>query len=411
MSDYVPRRKRFIRALKKVKTQQIIPALVVVVLVFVLGINVGSGRISIRRGGLGPTSSNNGLPADLDYAQVEQLYDALKSNYDGKLTQDDLLNGLKSGLAAAAGDPYTEYLNKKDAQDFDNQLSGTFSGIGAELGKQNNAIVVISPIAGFPAQKAGLRPQDVIIKINGETAYNLSVSQAVSKIRGDKGTKVKLTIVRGGAEELDFEITRDSITIPSVSSEILNGNIGYMKVSRYGEDTAELARQSALKFKAAGVRGVILDVRSNPGGLLDAAVDVSSLWLPSGKLILQEKRDGQVVKEYKASGRLVLEGVPTVILVDEGSASASEITAGALHDNGAARLIGKKTFGKGSVQQLESLVGGGILKVTIARWYTPAGKNIDKEGIEPDQLVNRTDADYSAGKDPQKDAALAWLSK
>jgi carboxyl-terminal processing protease len=226
-----------------------------------------------------------------------------------------------------------------------------------------------------------------------------------------EGTKVKLKIIRDASKELDFEITRAQITIPSVESEILPGNIGYLKISRFSDDTASLSRDAANSFKKAGVKGVILDMRSNPGGLLDASVDVSSLWLPPGKTILEEKREGVVVKTFKAKGTAVLQGIPTVVLINEGSASASEITAGALKDNGAATLMGVKSFGKGSVQQLDKLPGGAILKVTIARWFTPSGKNIDKEGIEPDQKVERTDDDIKNNKDPQKDKAIEFLKK
>ncbi len=380
--------------------------------VFYLGIAVGSGRVRLGDNRIFHNGSqNHQLPADLDYSSVEQVYDSLKSSYDGKLDAQQLLDGLKKGLAEATGDQYTEYLNSDKAKEFDSDLNGSFTGIGAELGKQDDLLVVVSPIAGFPADKAGLRPQDVISKIDGEPSFNLSISDAVNKIRGPKGTKVKLTIVRDKSKELEFEIERDQITIPSVTSEILDGNIGYMKISRFGEDTSGLSRQAADKFKAAGVKSVILDVRGNPGGLLDAAVDLSSLWLPSGKTVLQEKRDDVVVRTYKAKGNAVLAGTPTVVLINEGSASASEITAGALKDNGAATLIGQKSYGKGSVQQLENLAGGSVLKVTIARWYTPNGKNIDKAGIEPDQKVDRTDEDYAANRDPQKDAAITFLKK
>lgn len=394
---------------KKLSWKSIVLATVAGLLIFALGVNIGNGRIQISSR-LEPTNDNEQLPKDLNYQSVEQVYDSLKANYDGKLTAEQLLDGLKEGLVKAAGDEYTEYFNDEEAEEFSGQLSGTFSGIGAELGKKNDAITVIAPIAGFPAEKAGLRAGDIILKINDEQAYDLSVAEAVTKIRGEAGTNVKLSVARDG-EELEFDITRAQITVPSVTTEILDGNIGYMKIARYGDDTVELARKGAEEFKAAGVKGVILDVRSNPGGLLDAAVDVSSLWLPKGKLVLQEKRGDEVIKDFKASGNSVLEGIPTVVLIDEGSASASEITAGALNDNEVATLIGKKTFGKGSVQSLENLLGGAILKVTIARWYTPGGKNIDKEGIEPDQSVERTDEDYSAGRDPQKDAAVELLRK
>lgn len=384
-------------------------ALVAGLFIFTVGVNIGNGRIRVSRGSLPVTKSQKGLPEDLDYTSVEQVYDALKRTYDGELSEVDLLDGMKDGLAQASGDQYTEYLDEEESKDFDEQLSGSFTGIGAELGKENELLVVISPIAGFPAEKAGLRPKDVISEINGEAAYELSVSEAVSKIRGEAGTKVKLTVIRDGGEELTFDIERAQINIPSVTTETLAGNVGYLKISRYGEDTTKLARQAAADLKRANVKGVILDVRGNPGGLLNAAVDLSSLWLPRGKVVLEEKRGDKVVQTFRANGNNVFNGIPTVVLIDEGSASASEITAGALKDNVVATLIGKKTFGKGSVQQLEELVGGGMLKVTIARWFTPNGKNIDKEGIEPDQVVERSIEDITNNRDPQKDAALQKL--
>lgn len=375
-------------------------------LVFGLGVVYGRGGLSAGRS----VSANKGLPANLDYSSVEQVYDSLRAKYDGQLSADQLLDGMKAGLVKASGDPYTEYMSPKEATEFNEDLSGTFTGIGAELGKGSDGktIVIISPIDGFPAAKAGLRAKDVIAEINGKSAYDIDVSDAVKQIRGEKGTKVKLKIVRGD-QTLDFEITRDQITIPSVEHKILDGNIGYLKISRFAEDTASLSKEAADSFKQAKVKGVILDLRGDPGGLLDAAVNVSSLWLPSGKTVLLEKRDGKVIKTYKAQGDAILEGTPTVVLIDAGSASASEITAGALRDNKAASLLGEKSFGKGSVQQVESLYNGGILKVTMARWYTPNDKNIDKAGIKPDQEVKRTEDDYRNNKDPQLEAATAKL--
>lgn len=378
--------------------------------VFLAGFGLGNGRIIISKDQLYRKSEQKGQPNNLDYSSVEDVYDALRKDYDGQLDSQKLLDGLKAGLANAAGDPYTEYLNKDEAKDFDNQLNGTFSGIGAELSRDDKGnLVVISPIAGFPAEKAGLKPKDVIVEVNGEPTTGLSVSEAVSKIRGEKGTTVKLRIIRNSSQDLKFEITRDTITIPSVDSKILTGNIGYIKISRYSEDTARLATVAANDFKSKNVKGIVLDVRGDPGGLLDAAVSVSSLWLPQGKTILQEKRDGTVIRTYSATGNAILKDIPTVVLIDEGSASASEITAGALHDNGVAKLIGVKSFGKGSVQQLERLRDGGVLKVTIARWYTPNGININKDGIKPDTEVKRTDEDIKAQKDPQLDAATSLL--
>lgn len=377
----------------------------VVLIIFALGVNVGRGTIAFS--GLRPVAKN--LPSDLDYSSVEQVYDTLRKRYDGNLDQTKLLDGMKEGLVKAGGDPYTEYMAPEEAQSFDEQLSGSFSGIGAELGRgtDGKTVVVISPISGFPADKAGLRPKDIIADIDGKSAYDISLDEAVKQIRGPKGTKVKLKIVRG-TEALDFEIERDQITIPSVESKVIDGSIGYIKVSRFSEDTVKLTQEAASKFKQDGVKGVILDVRGDPGGLLDAAVGVSSIWLKD-KTVLQEKRGGVVTRSYKSEGIATLAGVPTIVLINEGSASASEITAGALRDNNAASLLGVKSFGKGSVQEVEHLNNGAILKITIARWYTPGGKNIDKAGIEPDQKVERTEDDFKNNRDPQLDAALSKL--
>ncbi len=395
---------------KKLKLQVVLAGILIAILIFVLGIKIGDGSWKPNRI-VNKASQQKGLPADLDYSSVEQAYDALKEDYDGELDSAKLMDGLKQGLAQSTGDPYTEYLSAEKAKEFDDELNGTFSGIGAELSKDQSAIVVVSPIAGFPAEKAGLKSKDIIFKINDEIATDLTISEAVNKIRGQVGTKVKLKVVRGGSQELDFEITREQITVPSVESEIIDGNIGYLKVSRFAEDTTDLAQQAALKFKQASVKGVILDLRNDPGGLLPASVDLASLWLPKGKLVLQERRGDTVIRTYESKGYATLQGIPTVVLINEGSASASEIAAGALKDNEAAKLIGVKSFGKGSVQQLARLPDGGVLKITIARWYTPNGKNIDKEGITPDQEVKRSDEDFKNDRDPQKDAAIQLLKK
>ncbi len=378
-------------------------------LIFALGVNVGNGQLQLNK----PTSteSNSQLPSDLDYASVEAIYDKLRVSYDGKLEQQQLIDGIKQGLAKASGDPYTEYFNTKDAKEFNDELNGSFTGIGAELAKNSaDNVEIISPIAGFPAEKAGLRAKDVIAEIDGKSAVGITVTEAVSKIRGEAGTKVKLKIIRDNKQELDFEITRTQITIPSVKHEVVDG-IGILTISRFGSDTAQLASAAATEFKQANVRGVILDMRGDPGGLLDAAVSVSSLWLDKNQTVLQEKRDDKVVKTFRSNGKATLKGIKTVVLINEGSASASEITAGALRDNNAATLIGVKTYGKGSVQQIVPLPDGSILKVTSAHWFTPSGKGIDKDGLEPDQKVERSDDDFKNNRDPQKDAALSFLKK
>lgn len=382
-----------------------------VVGIFSLGLFIGNGTISLGPDGALRKGSNTRTVSNLDFTSVEQVYDTLRNRYDGELDETKLLEGLKRGLVASTNDPYTEYLSPEETKEFNEQLNGTFSGIGAELSREDNNIVVVAPIAGYPAEKAGIRPRDIITEIDGQSAFETTVSEAVNKIRGPEGTKVKLKVVRDGSEQLEFEITREQINIPSVEHGILDGNIGYLKISRFGDDTAQLSKKAAEEFKAKGVKGVIVDVRSNPGGLLDASVDVASLWLPKGTTVLEEKRGGKVVKTFSSKGGDILNDIPTVALINEGSASASEILAGALRDNNAATLVGVKTFGKGSVQQLVELSNGGTLKVTIARWFTPAGKNIDKEGIEPDKKVELTAENAKNKQDPQKDAAIQFLNK
>jgi carboxyl-terminal processing protease len=268
-------------------------------------------------------------------------------------------------------------------------------------------VIIVSPIKGAPAEKAGIQAQDIITKIDGEDATDISISEAVSRIRGPKGESVTLTIIRAG-EEKEITIVRDTITIESVEWE-LSDKTGIITISRFGDDTIALTKKAAQELKDQGATSIILDLRGNPGGLLDAAVGVSSVWLPKGSTVLEEKRNGQVVQTFKTTTQPILEGVPTVILINGGSASASEIVAGALHDNKAATLVGTKTFGKGSVQRVIPLSAGGSLKVTIARWFTPEGKNIDKEGIAPDTVVEITPEDREAERDPQLDAAKSQL--
>jgi len=382
-------------------------AVVAIVATFNFGVMVGNGTISV-----GQYDSQNGhLPSKLNYASVNALYNSLKENYDGKLTETQLLDGLKSGLAEATGDPYTEYFNKADANKFNEQLSGSFSGIGAQLGENDDKFLsVVAPIAGSPAEAAGIKAGDVIASIDSKTTTGMSIDEAVSKIRGTKGTKVTLKIVRDKSEELTFTITRDEIKVPSVTHKITEDNIGYLQISQFSEDTTELAAKAAQEFKDKQVKGVVLDLRDDPGGLLEAAVGVSSLWLPENATVLQEKRGSTVVDTYHAEGNPLLQGIPTTVLINGGSASASEIVAGALKDNDAATLIGEKSYGKGSVQSVQKFADGSQLKVTIARWYRPDGKNIDKKGIDPDKKVTLSQDDAKAGKDTQKDAAIEFLN-
>ena len=355
-------------------------------------------------------SSNANLPDELDYSSVDELYDTLRREFDGELSVDELIDGMKRGMADATGDPYTVYLNEEESQEFKAELNGTFTGIGAELGLENDRVVIVAPLEGFPAEAAGLRAGDVILAIDGEDAINITVEEAVSKIRGEEGTDVTLTISRNG-EVLDITITRAKIVVPSVKSEIRDDGIGYLRISRFAEDTVRLARDAANEFVANGVKKVILDLRNNGGGYLEASVDVSGLWLQDGSVVVEQKSGDVVTQTLRTTGNGPLLGIETMVLINKGSASASEIVAGALQDQQVATLVGQTSFGKGSVQSLEELSHGGVLKVTIARWFTPNGNNIDQEGISPDIEVEITDEDYENDVDPQLGRAAEELNK
>lgn len=374
-----------LRLSKKFKvTGLVVIGLALLAGVYALGLNVGNGNIVLHGQGL-----NGSLPSTLNYSSVNQEYQALISNYDGKLTSTQLLNGIKHGLANAMGDPYTEYFTTQEAAQFNNELNNSFSGIGAELSQNaQNQIIVIAPLKGYPAAAAGLQPNDVISDINNQSTTNMTVEQAVSAIRGKAGTIVKLTIIRGGQQQLTISIKRETITVPSVSYKVINGNLGYISIISFANDTPSLIQQAANSMVSKHVKGIILDLRDNPGGLVGAAVATASEWLKPGQEIMQERRGNTVVQTYNATGGDVLNGIPTVVLVNGGSASASEITAGALHDNHDAYIIGTQTFGKGVVQQLVNLAHGSMLKVTIASWYRPNGQDINHLGIKPDQVVN-----------------------
>jgi carboxyl-terminal processing protease len=386
---------------KKLSVGAILVILGVLFLVFLAGAAFGAERSGLSDG---TGSAKSGL----DYQSVDKLYRLLEKNFDGELDIEELNLGLKTGLVSATGDPFTEYLTQEQTQELQEDLDGTFSGIGAELSKDDNFVIIVAPLSGFPAEEAGLKSRDVIVEIDGETAFDISVTEAVQRIRGPAGTDVQLKVIRDESEELDFEITRSVITIPSVEYEVLDNNIGYIRLTRFAEDTSRLVNDAARSFVAGNVEGVILDMRSNPGGLLESSVDVASVWLPGGETVLKEKRGGVETRTFTAKGRSILESVPTVVLINEGSASASEIVAGALRDSGAARLIGEQTFGKGSVQTLEGLPDGSTLKVTVARWFTPGGLNIDEEGITPDEVVERPDEE-DEGVDSQRDRAVEYL--
>ena len=339
----------------------------------------------------------------IDLSSVQKTYQELIANYDGKLDTQKLIYGANRGLVEAAGDPHTAYMDPDETKEFDKSLSGQIGGgIGAEIGLRNNKPTIIKPLENSPAQKAGIKAGEVIVKVNDEASSDWSVEKVVSKIRGEVGTSVKLTLLSGG-QTREVSVVRQNIVSPAVESEV-DGEIGILKVNRFGDDTVSLSRKYASEFVEKGVKKVILDLRNNPGGTVGAAQGLLGIWLDN-QIAMTERRGSEIVKTLRTTGAPILGNMKTVVLINGNSASASEITAGALREYGKATLVGQKSYGKGSVQIVLGLPGGSQMKVTEARWYTPKGKNIDKTGIEPDVKVDLSSDDVNNNVDPQMDKA------
>lgn len=339
----------------------------------------------------------------IDLSSVQKTYQELIANYDGKLDTQKLIYGANRGLVEAAGDPHTAYMDPDETKEFDKSLSGQIGGgIGAEIGLRSNKPTIIKPLENSPAQKAGIKAGEVIVKVNDEASSDWSVEKVVSKIRGEVGTSVKLTLLSDGKTR-EVSVVRQNIVSPAVESEI-DGEIGILKVNRFGDDTVSLSRKYASEFVEKGVKKVILDLRNNPGGTVGAAQGLLGIWLDN-QIAMTERRGSEIVKTLRTTGTPILGNMKTVVLINGNSASASEITAGALREYGKATLVGQKSYGKGSVQIVLGLPGGSQMKVTEARWYTPKGKNIDKTGIEPDVKVDLSSDDVNNNVDPQMDKA------
>ena len=302
-------------------------------------------------------------------------------------------------------------MDPKIAKEFSNDLAGTFEGIGAELGKKNDIITIVAPLAGMPAEKAGLQAGDQIYAVDGESTAGLTIDEVVNKIRGPKGTKVTLTIFRKGFEKTeDITIIREMIIVKSVKTKISEDGIFIITITNFNDDTSDLFKQAVAEAVSKNPKGIILDLRNNPGGYLETAIDVASEWIDEG-IIVSEQFSQEKKNEYKNRGLARLKNFPTVVLVNQGSASASEIVAGALKDYGKATIVGMKTFGKGSVQTLEDMDDGSSIKITVAKWLTPKGYNINDQGITPDIQIDLTLEDYNADKDPQINKAIEILNK
>lgn len=349
---------------------------------------------------------------DVQFALFWEEWKMLREKYYKQPVDDKaLFYGAMAGMAEGVGDPYTAFFEPKGAEAFDNQLAGTFEGIGAQIEVKDGLLQVISPLDGSPAQKAGLRSRDWIAKIDQKSTEGLTAEQAVDLIRGPKGTAVTLTIVRSDRRQkpLTITIVRDQIQTKSVKLTWLPNGIARVDLTGFNNDTASLFASAEAEIVAKKAKGIILDLRGNPGGHLTTAQAVAGAWVGS-QPVLKERRQGQIIDTLPGIGNGDLGSIPTIVLMNEGSASASEIVAGALQDYGKAQLVGTKSYGKGSVQEYQGLSDGSAIKITVAEWLTPKERAINKVGLEPTILVERTDKDYEAKRDPQLDRARQLLS-
>jgi carboxyl-terminal processing protease len=358
------------------------------------------------------TTADTGTPADLAvlFRPFWEAWDIVHSQYVDQPVDDTLLlQGAIRGMLESLGDPHTLYMDPQVTEDENAILSGEYEGIGAWVDTGEEFLTIISPMTDSPAEKAGLLPGDKIVAVDGQDMAGTDPAAVRLKVLGPEGSMVVLTIVREGLEEpFDVSITRNKITVPSVESEMLEGNIAYVKLTIFGEDTASNLHAQLQTLMTQNPEGIILDLRNNGGGLVTAAVSVASEFMNEGAILYEKYGDGSLV-DYPAEPNGLAIGVPLVVLVNEGTASASEIVAGAIQDYGLGKLIGVTTYGKGSMQYWVPISDGGTVRVTVAKWLTPNKRTIDKIGLTPDMVVERTIEDMTANLDPQLDAAVQVL--
>ena len=386
-------------------------ALILILLFFSVGFFFGKQSVnsnSQRSFGISDIFKNK----QVDFSLVEDVWNMVNEQYvdSENLNKEALIYGAIRGMLKELDDPYTVFFDKTETDEFLNSVSGTFDGIGIEIGIRDEFLTVIAPLKDSPAQKAGIKTQDKIIAIDGEDSTTHTLEEAVVKIRGKRGTSVNLTILRG-SEKLDKTIIRDTIQIPSLKWEMLDNQIAYIELIQFSESSDKDFARVVIEILESDAQKIILDLRNNPGGLLNASVNIAGWFLAKNKVVVTEEIGNNVKTEHKSPGPGTLGIFPTVVLVNEGSASASEILAGALRDQNNIKIIGKKTYGKGSVQSLKNLADGTSLKLTVARWIMPLGQYINGVGINPDMEIEFTQEDLNSQRDPQKEKAIEVINQ
>ena len=354
-----------------------------------------------------------GQQKGVDFSLFWNVWDILHNRYvdKGGLDTQELIYGAIDGMVNTAGDPYTVFLKPKESEEFKEQIRGAFSGIGIEIGLRKNILTIIAPIKDTPAARAGLLAGDKILKVDDKSTEGMKLDEAVSLIRGPKGSKVMLTITHDGLDKTkEVIITRDTIKIPAVDWKLLDEDVAYIEIFTFNNNVDSEFKKTAQEIADSKAKKIILDLRNNPGGLLDSAVNIAGYFLDTDKIVTLEKFGDGRENQFRTQPNGQLKNYPVIVLINKGSASASEILAGALKDNRGVLIVGETSFGKGSVQEVLELPKKASLKVTIAKWFTPNGVSINENGIKPDIEVKRTEEDINADKDPQLEKARELIS-
>ena len=379
-------------------------AIIISVVMLVIGLTLGLNWKNWF-GGFAPyLGFEKDHSSEVDWSGLDEVYNKLANYYDGEIVQSKIVEGAKKGLTDALGDVYTVYMDAEEAKEFEDDLHGNVgAGIGVEMGLRDGYVRVLRTLPDNPARKAGILAGDILYKVDGEEVYSLSTEEISKKVRGEEGTEVEVTVIRDG-EEKSFKMKREVIN--NVSAYVdYDGSTAIVTVTRFDEDTGTMVQKFAKEFEKNGVKKVILDLRGNGGGYVNAAKDLLSLWINGDTILVQKSKHSDDKKTTSDANKAILSDMKTVVLVNGSTASASEIVAGALQDYEKATVVGETTYGKGVVQNLFDFNDGSKLKVTTASWYTPKERSINKTGIEPDVKVERSYEDINAMRDPQMDKA------
>ena len=401
------------------KTKRIAVVILVVFLffiTFIVGVYIGdSNRPEIDKV-IGISNKETQVATKTDFSPFWKVWNTLNEKYPSasKITDQDKVYGAIAGLVNSLNDPYSVFFTPDETKSFEQEIAGNFDGIGMEVGIKDKILTVIAPLKDTPAYKANIKSGDKILKIDSTVTSGLSIEKAIKLIRGKKGTTVTLTILREGNQKpQEIKIVRDTINIPTLDTELRKDGIFVIKLYSFSATSTNLFRNAMKQFVESGSDKLLLDLRGNPGGYLDASVDMASWFLPEGKTVVTEDYgDNKTAETFRSRGYNIFnDKLKFIILIDGGSASASEILAGAMQDNGRAKLVGSQSFGKGSVQEVINVTPNTILKITVAKWLTPNGTSISEKGLTPDYPIEITQDDLDAKIDAQLNKAVELLLK